>query len=179
MKGERVKPGDEMVVAGTGPFLLPVAVTLLDAGSGSRRSWRPTGPRPAWPPRWPGSRRRPQEALGYARRLAEARVPYRTGHAVVAAHGKDSVEGVTVAKITKDWKPYAWRTVDCDTLAVGYGFTPQVDLLVQLGCRTEGEHVVVDDRQRTSVDGVLAAGEVAGVAGAAAAVVEGRWPCTP
>ncbi|GAB1823202.1 FAD-dependent oxidoreductase [Herbidospora sp. RD11066] len=173
VKGERVKPGEEVVVAGTGPFLLPVAVTLLDAGVRVKEVLEANRPSPRMAAALARVPSKAKEAVDYGRRLAAARVPYRTGHAVVAAHGKDSVEGITVAKITKDWKPYAWRTVDCDTLAVGYGFTPQVDLLMQLGCRLDGDHVVVDDHQRTSVDGVLAAGEVAGVAGAQAAVVEG------
>lgn len=173
VKGERVKPGEEVVVAGTGPFLLPVAVTLLDAGVRVKEVLEANRPSPRMAAALARVPSKAAEALRYARRLAQARVPYRTGHAVVAAHGENAVEGVTVARLTGDWKPYAWRTVDCDTLAVGYGFTPQADLLVQLGCRTEGDHVAVDDHQRTSVDGVLAAGEVTGVAGAAAAVVEG------
>ncbi|WP_030452260.1 FAD-dependent oxidoreductase [Herbidospora cretacea] len=173
VKGERIRPGEEMVVAGTGPFLLPVAVTLLDAGVRVKEVLEANRPSPRMAAALALVPSKAREALGYARRLAEARVPYRTGHAVVAAHGEDSVEGVTVARLTPGWRPYAWRTVDCDTVAVGYGFTPQVDLLLQLGCAVEGDHVVVDDRQRTSVEGVLAAGEVTGVGGAASAVVEG------
>ena len=37
-KGERVAVGDRVLVAGTGPFLLPVAASLLEAGPGGGRT---------------------------------------------------------------------------------------------------------------------------------------------
>jgi hypothetical protein len=70
------------------------------------------------------------------------------------------------------------RTVAADTLAVGWGFTPQVELPQALGCATrvdaDGSVVcTVDDDQQSSVGGVFIAGEACGVGGAALAVVEG------
>jgi pyruvate/2-oxoglutarate dehydrogenase complex dihydrolipoamide dehydrogenase (E3) component len=112
------------------------------------------------------------EAAGYLATLARHRVPLHTKHSVVAAHGTDELVAVTVAGAGVE------RRIDCDTLAVGYGFTPQVDLGLAFGCATRlsgdgGLVLAVDDRQATSVPGVFAAGEVTGVGGARLAVVTG------
>ncbi|MFG3438580.1 NAD(P)/FAD-dependent oxidoreductase [Nonomuraea sp. NPDC047897] len=178
LKGNGVVAGHRIVVAGTGPFLLPVATGLAGAGAdvlGVYEAGSGLGlarhPLPAV-----GKAR---EAAGYAVALARHRVPYRTRQAVVAAHGERELEAVTVARLDRDWNVLSTRRVACDTLATGYGFVPQIDLGVQLGCRTradlDGSPVLdVDDRQRTSVSGVWAAGEPAGVGGRELAELEGR-----
>ncbi|WP_327091819.1 FAD-dependent oxidoreductase [Nonomuraea sp. NBC_01738] len=121
------------------------------------------------------------EAAGYAATLARRRVPYLTRHAVTAAHGRDegSVIGVTLARIDRDWNVLSARDLECDTVAVGYGFVPQLDLATQLGCPTredlDGTPVVdVDAAQLTGVPGVWAAGEPTGVGGWQLAETEGR-----
>jgi NADPH-dependent 2,4-dienoyl-CoA reductase/sulfur reductase-like enzyme len=181
-KGNRVLPGRRIVVAGTGPFLLPVAAGLARAGARVLGVFEANDPsrfalHPGVLARNPGKL---AEAVGYHAVLARHRVPFHTRHAVIAAHGDDRLTSVTVARVTTDWRriPGTERRIDCDTLAVGHGFTPQIDLGVALGCAT---HVApdgtlaltVDDRQRTSVPGVLAAGEVTGVGGARLSVIEG------
>lgn len=181
-KGNRVLPGRRIVVAGTGPFLLPVAAGLARAGARVLGVFEANAPtrfarHPRVLARNPGKL---AEAAGYHAVLARHRVPVRTRHAVIAAHGDDRLAAVTVAKVTADWRriPGTERRIDCDTLAVGHGFAPQIDLGVALGCAT---HVApdgtlaltVDDRQRTSVPGVLAAGEVTGIGGVRLSLAEG------
>ncbi|MGS2644832.1 FAD-dependent oxidoreductase [Streptosporangium sp. G12] len=178
LKGDLVLAGSRVVVAGTGPFLLPVAAGLADAGA------RVLGVHEAGGgfglARHPlVAAGRAGEALGYGARLARHRIPYHRREAVVAAHGDTALTHVTVASLDGDWRPVSTRTVECDTLAFGYGFVPQLDLPVQLGCDTrrdpDGSPVVaVDAGMRTSVPGVYAAGESTGVGGAALAEVEGR-----
>ncbi|GAA2862714.1 NAD(P)/FAD-dependent oxidoreductase [Streptosporangium fragile] len=178
LKGELVLAGRRVVVAGTGPFLLPVAAGLAAAGAevtGVHEANGRFGPA-AHPLLAAG---KAGEALGYAAVLARHRVPYRGREAVVAAHGGTALTHVTVARLDRDWRPVSTRTVECDTLAYGYGFVPQLDLPVQLGCATrhdaDGSPVVtVDAGMRTSVPGVYAAGETTGVGGAVLAEVEGR-----
>ncbi len=182
VKGQRLVPGDRVLVAGTGPFLLPVAVSLLDAGVdvvGVLEANRPRG----WMRQPRAVALAPEkvaEAARYAANLARHRVPVRNGRAVVAAHGDDRVTSVTTAKLRKDWSPVpgSEKRVEVDAVAVGYGFVPQLELALALGCDTvhsrDGSTVVaVDDRQRTSVTGVYAAGEVTGVGGAVLAAAEG------
>ncbi|MEU1733131.1 FAD/NAD(P)-binding oxidoreductase [Streptosporangium sp. NPDC020145] len=178
LKGDLVVAGDRVVVAGTGPFLLPVAAGLARAGADVRGVYEANGRL--------GLARHPllaagraAEALGYGVSLAGHRVPYLGRHAVIEAHGRDALTHVTVARLDARWRPLATRTVECDTLACGYGFVPQIELPVQLGCLTRQEAdgtpvVAVDAGMRTSVSGVYAAGETTGVGGALLAEAEGR-----
>lgn len=178
LKGNLVVAGRKVVVAGTGPFLLPVAAGLAGAGADVRGVYEANGRL--------GLARHPLlaagkagEALGYGATLARHRVPYRGRHAVIAAHGEDALTHVTVARLDSAWRPVSTRTVECDTLAYGYGFVPQLELPVQLGCATRADAdgspvVTVDGGLRTSVPGVYAAGESTGVGGAVLAEVEGR-----
>jgi hypothetical protein len=121
------------------------------------------------------------EGAGYAATLARRRVPYRIRSTVIEACGDDELREVTVARLDRagQVRPGSERRVPVDVLAVGWGFTPQLELPLALGCATrvdvDGSLVaVVDDEQRTSVEGVYVAGEACGVGGAALAAVEGR-----
>jgi NADPH-dependent 2,4-dienoyl-CoA reductase/sulfur reductase-like enzyme len=183
LKGDLVAAGRCVVVAGSGPFLLPVAAGLAAAGvqvAGVFEASRPQrfarhGARVA------RNAGRLTEAMGYAATLLHHRVPYRTGRAVIAVHGDDAVEAVSVGRLDRDWTPVPGteHEVECDTLAVGYGFTPQLEIPAELGCATRTDVdgslvVVVDAAQRTSVPGVYAAGETTGVGGAQLSLVEGE-----
>jgi D-hydroxyproline dehydrogenase subunit alpha len=181
LKGAGVAAGSRMVVAGAGPFLLPVAIGLLESGV------RVAGVYEAGDPlryaRRPGAIAAGKlgEAFGYAAKLAQHRVPYRTRHAVVAARGEPSLSSVEVVRLDRRGRPVAGsrRTVACDAVAVGYGFTPQLELPLALGCGTrldvDGSLVLeVDVAGRTTVPDVYAAGEVTGVGGATLALTEGR-----
>jgi D-hydroxyproline dehydrogenase subunit alpha len=183
LKGSGVSIGNQVVVAGAGPFLLPVATGLLAAGvkvAGVYEAGDPT--------RYArslslvaGARGKAREAGSYLATLARHRVPYRTRHAVVAAHGVASVSSVDVGRLDRSGGlvPGSVRQVECDAVAVAYGFTPQLELPLALGCATrldvDGSLVLtVDVAGQTSVPDVYAAGEVTGVGGAALAEVEGR-----
>lgn len=183
LKGHGVLAGKRIVVGGTGPFLLAVAAGLADAGAEVRGVYDASSPI--------GFARAPLailrnitklgEGAHYSATLARHRIPYHRRAAVIAAHGDGEVTSVTTAKLDRDWSvmPGSRREIDCDTVAVGYGFTPQLEIPLQLGCATaldvDGNLIATaDDRQRSSVDGVYLAGEVCGVAGAAASVAEGH-----
>lgn len=186
LKGSGVPVGERVVVAGAGPFLLPVATGLLAAGVrvvGVYEAGRPFRYARA-PGAVLGAAARLREAAGYAAVLARHRVPYRTRHAVVAAHADppvSTVSGVDVARLDRAGRPVpgSVRRHACDALAVGYGFTPQLELPLALGCATrldvDGNLVLATGvGGQTSVPGVYAAGEVTGVGGAPLALVEGR-----
>jgi NADPH-dependent 2,4-dienoyl-CoA reductase/sulfur reductase-like enzyme len=178
-KGERVAIGERVVVAGSGPFLLPVTAALLEAGSRVlgvfeanaastvARGW---GSRP-----WQVASKA-GELLGYAAALVRHRVPYRMGRTVIEARGAERVEEVVIARLRPDWSvvPGTERALAVDAVCVGHGFSPQVELAVAAGCELTGDgFVVVGEGQRTSVPGVYAAGEITGIAGAPAAAAEG------
>lgn len=183
LRGHGVRVGDRVVVAGAGPFLLPVAAALAEAGSTvldvfeaglpSRYAWHPAAVA--------GSASKLVEAAGYVVALARHRVRYRSHHAVVAAHGTDAVRAIDIARLDRSGRivPGSVRRIACDAVAVGYGFVPQLELPIALGCATrvdgDGSLVLaVDVAGQTSVPQVYAAGEVTGIGGAALAVTEGR-----
>lgn len=182
LKGNGVSVGTRVVVGGTGPFLLPVAAGLARAGV-RVRVLEANDPR-----RWArhvraalGIPGKAAEAIRYAAVLSAHRVPVSFRSAVVAAHGTDRVEAVTIARLDRSGRliPDSGERIDVDAVGVGWGFTPQLDLAVTLGCElTDGpdgnEVVAVDAGQRSSVPGVLVAGEACGVGGAELAVAEGH-----
>lgn len=181
-KGERVAVGRRVVVAGAGPFLLPVASSLLRTGAevvSVHEASRTGSLARGWLDRpWElaGAVGKAGELAGYVAELVRHRVPWRPGEAVVAAHGDGQVEAVTVARLDARWAPVAGteRLVEADAVAVSHGFTPRLELAVAAGCAlTPARFVVVDGAQATSVPGVWAAGEITGIGGAAAALAEG------
>lgn len=183
LKAHGVRAGARVVVAGTGPLLLPVADALIRSGArvpAILDANSPTG-FARHPAALAGSIGKLGEAAGYAARLALARTPYPRRQAVVAALGDERIEAVRVARLDRAGMPVdgPLRTIDCDALAVGWGFTPQLELPLQLGCATavgsDGSLVVrVDADQRTSVPDVWAAGEATGIGGSDLSLVEGE-----
>ncbi|MFI9612232.1 FAD-dependent oxidoreductase [Streptomyces sp. NPDC052023] len=178
LKGGLVLPGRTVVVAGTGPLLLPVATGLAAAGAHVAALVESTGPtalfrnaralaaRPA----------KLAEGAGYAARLLRHRVPVLARHTVLEAHGDRRLDAVTVAALDAGGRVRGGtrRRIACDALAVGHGMLPHTDLAATLGCRLDGVAVCVDDEQRCDVPGVWAASEATGVGGAELACAEGH-----
>ncbi|MET7278064.1 FAD-dependent oxidoreductase [Kribbella sp. NPDC005582] len=180
-KGQRIAVGRRVVVAGTGPFLLPVAESLVGVGAsvvGLFEANRLSTVLRGWAPDALVAVGKVWELAGYASTLARHRVPLRHGWTVVEAHGTDRVEAVTVVRLDSGWKPVVGseRRIECDAVCVGFGFTPQLELAVAAGCELtdDGLAVVVDGSQETSTPGVYAAGEMTGIGGAALSAAEGE-----
>jgi NADPH-dependent 2,4-dienoyl-CoA reductase/sulfur reductase-like enzyme len=184
LKGSAVVAGQRVVVAGTGPFLLPVAVGLAQAGAQVAAVVEANQPLSylRQPLDLARSGRKLPEAAGYLARLARRRVPVLRRHAVVAAHGDGRLRAVTVARLDPTWAliPGSQRTLDADVLAVGYGFIPQIELLGEAGAQLrrgpDGSTFAADvgADQQTSVPGLFAAGETTGIGGADLSCLEGQ-----
>lgn len=184
IKTQGVAPGRRVVLAGTGPFLLSAAASVIHAGaevaaiceSNSLTGWFPGGAAAALVPS------KAAEGAEYVALLAKHRVPYYRSTAVTAIHGDGAVRSVTVSALDASGTPVpgSGREVnDVDVVGLGWGFVPQPELLLQLGAQTtlgeDGSLVgVADADQLSSIPGLYLAGEITGVAGAAAAVAEGR-----
>ncbi|MFD3411802.1 FAD-dependent oxidoreductase [Streptomyces cyaneofuscatus] len=183
LKDSGALPGRRIVVAGSGPLLPAVAVSLAEAGAdipvlAEAASYTGYASRPGVLARNPA---KAVEGVRLAADLLRYRIRLRTRSAVVRAHGTDRVEAVTLATLDRDWRPVAGTEVRiaCDALAVGHGLVPQLELAVALGCalRTAPDGtpaVEVDDQQRTDIHGLWAAGEPTGVGGVELALLEGR-----
>jgi thioredoxin reductase/bacterioferritin-associated ferredoxin len=172
-KGQGVLPGRRVLLAGAGPFLLPVAAQLEAGGADvvavaeatRRRDWLRAGPRMA---PYPG------RLVDYARYRTKVR-KVAWGHVIVRAEGDGEVRSATIARAGADWAPTGReQTFEVDAVCTAYGFTPSVELARALGCELREDGVEHDDDMRTSVPGVFVAGEASGIGGADLAQVEGE-----
>jgi thioredoxin reductase len=182
LKAQQTLVGRRILVAGTGPLLLPVAAGLARHGARVAGVYEAAGigPMLAGLPaiaRHPGKL---AEAAGYAAALARRRVPARSGWALAECRGRQRVEEAVLTRVDRSWRASGpARVVPVDAVAVSHGFVPVLDLSRALGCRDEplAHHpaatVVVDADQATSTPGVFACGEATGVGGAAKAELEG------
>lgn len=174
----------QVLVAGSGPFLVSAALELAAIGieviaviEAHTVTWLTSR---LWTlPRYGSAFR---DAIGYLRALRSHRIPYRFGRAVVRILGESRVGGAVTARVDGQWHPIPGteETLEVDGVCLGYGFVPGTDLTRLLGCehrydRMRGGWVAVHDTQmETSVPGVFVAGEVTGIGGAAVAIDEGR-----
>jgi NAD(P)H-nitrite reductase large subunit len=115
-------------------------------------------------------------------RVFLAGIPLHLRKAVVEARGGTELDGVVVAEVGGDGDILEGteRIYRARSLAVGYGFTPNIELAQLAGCAVDhdpakgGWVVRVKDDLETSVDRVFAAGEITGIAGALKSLHEGE-----
>lgn len=182
-KAHGLTPGKRMLVAGSGPFLLAVAddvsrkgcqVEVIEATPFSESlSGLKTIARDFEIAR---------QTLGYLTRLTARGVRRSYGQMVTQIHGRDRVETATIHKVDANWNPIAGseRVVEVDSVCLGFGFVPQLELAQALGCALAYDEtasnffVEVDLAMRTSQAGIYAAGEVAGIGGMRVAMAQGQ-----
>lgn len=160
--------GKRIIVAGSGPLMLPVAASLADAGAKlvlvAEQASRKSVMRFA-AGLWNAPGLLLQAARYRARFIAST---YSTGTWVTAAHGNGRVEAVTVTDGRRTWREAT------DVLCTGYGLVPNIEIARLLGCDTRDGSIVVDAYQRTSTPNVLAVGEATGIGGAPLSLIEGE-----
>ena len=160
--------GKRIIVAGSGPLLLPVAAALsrggarvthvLEQAPAARVARFATG-------LWRSPSRIIQAAMYRAQSIGAR---YIMGAWAGSAEGTERVHGVRITNgRTESAEP-------CDMLCVGYGLVPSTEVAALLGCDTDRNRIVTDATQRTSVENVYAVGESSGVAGVDAALLEGQ-----
>ena len=184
VKMQRVLPGKRLLFAGTGPLQLVVANQVLDGG-GKVEAVLEAGEINNWLKLLKGFSRNwglLTDGLRYVRGIRKAGVPLLRRHIILEARGGSQVEAAVIAEVDRDWRPIARtrRVLEVDTICLGYGLVPSIELTRLVGCRHRyapdlgGWIPVRNEDMETSVPGVFAVGDGAGVAGSAMAVMEGR-----
>ena len=91
-------------------------------------------------------------------------IPLKLSHTVVEIHGKDRVEGVTIAKVDERRVPIpeTREFIPCDTLLLSCGLIPENELTVGAGISLDRvtNGAIVDGERETEIDGVFACGNV-------------------
>ncbi len=91
-------------------------------------------------------------------------IPLKLSHTVVKIHGKERVEGVTVAKVDESLKPIPGTEefVTCDTLLLSCGLIPENELSQGAGAKMDDvtQGPLVNARLETTASGIFACGNV-------------------
>lgn len=160
--------GLRILLAGSGPLLLPVAAACADAGAelvGCAEQASATELARFAAGLW----RDPRKLLDAAMyRFKAGNCAFRTASWVRRVERTDA--GLSVELVT----PAGMQRIACDLLATGFGLVPSTELAQQAGCAVADGRIVINDRQETTMPGILAAGESTGIGGADAALIEGR-----
>lgn len=96
--------------------------------------------------------------------LDDFNIPLLLSHSIVEVHGKDRLEGVTIARVDQRLKPIQGteQYVSCDTLLLSVGLIPENELSSKLGCEidTVTRGPVVNEKRITNIPWVFACGNV-------------------
>ncbi len=184
VKTERVLPGERIFLAGTGPLQLVLATQLVRAGAEVVSILEAASSTTLWKylPRFWGQWGLIKDGLHYLWDLRRARIPILTSHTIIEARGGEEVKEVVYAKVDRDWKPIPGteKTLEVDTICVGYGLIPSIRLSRLCGCEHKYDPYLGgwvpchDENMETTLPGVFVAGDSAGIAGALVAMEEGR-----
>jgi thioredoxin reductase/Fe-S-cluster-containing hydrogenase component 2 len=163
-----VKPGEKILMVGSGNVGLVVGYQLLQAGC-RLEAIIDAAPRVG----------------GYgvhAAKVARTGVPMYMSHTIKEAYGDGQVEGAVIAEVDQNWNivPGSEKDLKIDTICLAVGLSPMSNLARMAGCEmidTAGKGglvPVVDDNKETSVEGIYAAGDVSGIEEASSAMIGGR-----
>lgn len=175
VKSQRLTPGRRIALAGSHPLQLLVAEQIIEAGGqvaalAFAQSLQSAIVQAA---------RRPMTVLAHAPQLLKVAL----GGLRLAASGRRISFNDRPVEVVGEGQVQALRLasgaqIDCDAVALCFGFLPQSDLVRGMGLRVDqgrfgGWCAVHDQWMRSSRPGVYVAGETTGVKGAEAARAEG------
>lgn len=163
-----IKPGNKVLMLGSGNVGLVVSFQLLQAGC------EVVGLVDAAP-----------RVGGYgvhAAKVARCGVPFYLSHTIVKAEGDEFVTGVTIAEVDEKFRfiPGTEKHFDVDTICLAVGLSPMSQLLKMAGAEMEdnpkrgGQVPLCDEYGETSIKGIFVAGDVSGIEEASSAMIEGR-----
>ncbi len=179
VKGFSTAPGNSIVLGGSGPFLFPVVESLLSLNNPPKiigvfelrnlsRWWRNI----------PGLILNPEklfEAIKFLYFLKRNKITFSQGSRI----SKIKLVNNSLSVEIVDSRGRAQEEIaSVDNVAISYGFTPDLTFASILKLEREivfgEESVKVNSWQRSSVEGIWAAGEVTGIGGHELAISEGK-----
>jgi NADPH-dependent 2,4-dienoyl-CoA reductase/sulfur reductase-like enzyme len=96
--------------------------------------------------------------------LDDFNIPLRLSCTVIKTHGRERLEGVTVANVNERFEvvPGTEEFVECDTLLLSVGLIPENELTKELGIALDSVTggPIVDEMRQTEFEGVFACGNV-------------------
>lgn len=162
-----VKPGENVVMVGSGNIGLIVSYQLLQAGVNVLKvvEAAPT-------------------IGGYkvhASKLKRLGVDILTNHSVKKAKGKEKLEQVVIAELDENWDYIEGteETLNVDAICISVGLSPMSNLLSMIDCEMKyvsklgGLVAKINHHHETSIKNIFVAGDVCGVEEASSAIVEG------
>ncbi len=163
-----VKPGDNVLMVGSGNIGLIVSYQLMQAGINVKALVEAA-------PSISGY-------LVHASKIRRLGVDILTNTSVKRAIGSEQVKQVEIWDLDPTWQGIegSERILDVDTICISVGLAPLTELLQQLGAEVRyikelgGNVPVIDKRYETTVKGVYACGDVVGIEEASSAMVEGK-----
>ncbi len=184
IKAQLLLPGAEILLAGSHPLQLILARQIIAAGGRVKAV--------LFAQRWSAALRLLRQPLLMAQNwrpltdaalallsLRRAGVDLRFNCTVLGASGTDRLTAVTVGPVPGPGQRdrVSSETLSCDLLGLGFGFLPQSELARLAGAEAiwaaGGWAIRHDEWMQSSRPGLFVAGEITGVAGAAAAMLEG------
>ena len=96
--------------------------------------------------------------------LNDFNIPLRLSHTVVNIHGRERLEGVTIARVDENRRPIkeTEEYIPCDTLLLSCGLIPENELTKGAGIKLDRitNGAVVDGDRETEIEGIFACGNV-------------------
>ncbi|MBU5677482.1 NAD(P)/FAD-dependent oxidoreductase [Alkaliphilus sp. MSJ-5] len=162
-----IKPGNKVLMVGSGNIGLIVSYQLMQAGI------KVVGIVEASP--------NIGGYLVHASKVRRLGIPIYTQHTIKEAFGDDYLVGATICKLDNDWNqiPGTEIEIDIDVMCIAIGLSPLSELLWQAGCQMKflnelgGFVPLRNENLKTTVDGIYVAGDIGGIEEASSAMVEG------
>ncbi|AGL02286.1 FAD-dependent oxidoreductase [Desulfoscipio gibsoniae] len=163
-----LKPGNRVLMVGSGNVGLVVGYQLLQAGCQLAAVIDVTS-----------------RIGGYgvhAAKVARTGVPFLMSHTIKEACGTTRVEGATIIQVDGHWQPVpgSEKHLEVDTICLAVGLSPMSQLARMSHCWMEnnsgrgGMVPICNEYGETSLPGVYAVGDVAGIEEASSAMIQGR-----
>ena len=178
LKAQRILPGRRILVAGSDPLLLLVAVTILKSG-GTLAGLIDVNGRADWLRALPDLAVRPDlmvRGANWYLSLLRSRTLILHRHALASIQGEAGVESATVAPLDGS---ATMAEIACDSVCYGFGLMPATEITRLLGLAHHydpgrgGWFPQTQPDGSTDLPGLFICGDGAGILGAAAASIQG------